>query len=223
MTFLLYAYLFGITLACVAMLGLQGIWQSLVTLFNVMMAVVLALNYYEPATTWLDSKMPSYSYLLDVLVMWSFFAVFFAISTFLTNVVSKVKVRFLKPIDLAGGIIISLWVAWILISFTMTSLHTAPLARNSFGGAFQPEPDSRMFMGLAPDRKLLALMHKLSTGSFAKSPPADDPDRYVFDPEGNFILTYGGRRATFETTRDLRVDREFGSGDIEKEIQILEQ
>jgi uncharacterized membrane protein required for colicin V production len=221
MAFLLYAYLIVILLACVAMIGLQGIWQSLVTLFNVMMAIVLALNYFEPATTWLDSKMSSYSYLLDILVIWGLFAIFYSVFTFLTNVASKVKVRFLKSVDLVGGIIISLWVAWLLISFTLTSLHTAPLARNSFGGAFQAEPDSRMFMSLVPDRKLLALMHKISTGSFAKSSSADGSD-YAFDPEGKFILTYGARRAVFETTRDLRVDRKFGSGIVEEGPQIVD-
>ena len=44
------------------------------------------------------------------------------------------------------------------------TLHTAPLARHFLGGAFQREPDSKMFFGLAPDRVWLAWVHRESKG-----------------------------------------------------------
>lgn len=215
MPLLLYGFLFIVFLSCVGVVGSQGIWGSLITLFNVLTAIVLALNLFEPAATWIDSQMPSYTFLIDVVVLWGLFAIFAALFGLLTGFASRVKVRFLKPIDMAGGFVISLWTAWLLVAFIMLSLHTAPLPRSSFGGAFQPEPESRMMLGA--DRKLLAFMHKLSQGALAASPPRE------FDPQAKFILTYGARRAVFETTRDLRVDRDFGVGMIERGTEIREQ
>jgi hypothetical protein len=167
--------------------------------------------------------MPTFSYLVDFIALWGLFVIFALIFRLLTGLASKVKVRFMRSVDLGGGMVISLWTGWLMVCFFMASLHVAPLARNSFGGAFQAEPESRMFFSMAPDRKWLAFMHKLSLGAFAKQGPEDDPERYVFDPQGKFILTYAARRATYETTPELRVRRTFGSGVVEESRQTVEQ
>ena len=211
--------IFGVLIGFV---GLNGLWESLITFFNVLMAAILTTNFFEPASTWLDSKMPTFTYIIDVLVIWVLFIVFFIVFNLITSYLSKVKVKFHRWVDLAGGVFLSSWTAWIVISLLFTSLHVAPLPLNGFGGAFQKEPEAKMFFGMAPDRKWLAYMHKLSQGAFAKEPPADDPEKHLFDPEGKFILTYAGRREVFETTESLRVRREFGKGMIE-EGRIVER
>ena len=76
-----------------------------------------------------------------------------------------------------------------MIQFTLFSFHTAPLGRNFM--SFQEKPETRMFLGLAPDRTFLGFMHSLSKGgSLARTPPAADSNAYVFDPQGDFILKY---------------------------------
>lgn len=209
---MIYLIVILIVLICVAVVGTDGLWHSVITFFNVMFAATLTMNYFEPASLWLDSKMPTFTFVVDILMYWGLFFTFALVFRILTGLISKVRVRFLKPVDFAGGILVSLWTGWILASFTLTSLHLAPLPLNSMGGAFQPEPQSQMFMSMGPDRKWLALMQKLSKGSFSRKAPDNEPDKYVFDPESKFILIYGSRRAALETLPAYRVRRKWGSG-----------
>lgn len=192
----------------------EGLWSNAIMFFNVMTAALLATNYFEPLADRLDRVEPTYTYLADFLALWGAFCVAIIVLRVTTDLVSRVKVRFRLPIDWAGGIFFALWTAWIMVCFTTFSLHTAPLARNSFGGAFQPEPDSQMFFGLAPDRQWLAFAHTLSLdgtgpegrqGSLARSrDPSESPENNVFDPKAEFILKYGASRAKFEKEPEIR-------------------
>ena len=117
-----------------------------------------------------------------------------------TDRVSKVKVRFLKIADQIGSSVFALWIGWVLVCFTMMTLHTAPLARNFLFGGFQPE--QRMFLGFAPDRQWLGFMQKESRGALCRSAtPAEwERETYVFDPHASFMLNYATRRAGVEGT-----------------------
>jgi hypothetical protein len=104
-----------------------------------------------------------------------------------------VKVRFIPPVDRAGGAVMAVWVSWVLLCFTTMTLHTAPLAASFLGGGFQPQPNSKMLMGSAPDRKWLAWVHRESQGPYSRL-----HDVNPFDPRGEFIVKYHNRRAQFE-------------------------
>ncbi len=157
--------------AVVAMLVREGLWSNAISFFNVMTAAMLASNYFETLADWLTKKFPSYTYLLDFLSLWAIFCAVLIVLRLLTDRISRVKVRFKMPVEWAGGIFFALWVGWIMVCFTTFSLHTAPLARNSFGGDFQPTPTSDMFFGLAPDRQWLAWMHTMSLDGAARPRP----------------------------------------------------
>lgn len=218
---IIYLILLLIIVIVIGIVGTDGLWHSVITFFNVLLAAMLAMNFFEPASLWLDARMPTYTFVVDILVLWGLFAFFALIFRLSTSALSKVRVKFLKPVDLIGGMLVSAWTGWILVCFTLTSFHVAPLPLSGFGGAFQPEPESRMFFSLAPDRKWLSLMQKMSRGSFSRSAPLDEPDKYVFDPEGRFILTYGARRETLESLSDLRVRRKWGSGKIDDGPEVI--
>lgn len=199
----------------VAEIGRDGLWHSLLTFFNVLFSGTLAMNFFEPLALQLDAWMPSFSYFVDMLAFWGLFVGFSLLIRIGTQMLSKVCIRFIKPVDLAGGMFFALWTGWIVISLVATSLHMAPLPVNSFGGGFQPTPASRLYF--SPDQNWLALMHHASQGSFAKSVDPEKPEQYVFDPAGTFILKYGARRGTLETLPSLRVQRTWGSGNIQDE------
>ncbi|MCE9546143.1 MAG: CvpA family protein [Planctomycetia bacterium] len=206
MGFILPLILFGILVLIIALVGSEGLWHATITFFNVMTAALLATNYFEPVSEWLDYHGPTFTYLIDYLVLWGLFVMFFIVFRTLTDLVSRVKVRFKRPVDIFGGYLVAAWTAWVLICFTGMSLHTAPLARNYFGGTFQETPETRMFAGLAPDRQWLALVHKLSMQSLRTG----NEGEHVFDPQGDFILRYAQRRADYETKEGIRVNREVG-------------
>jgi len=178
--------------ACLASLVASGLWNNALMLINVIIAALIATNYYEPLATWLDGQWKSYTYLWDFVALWAIFAVSMIVLRTATDQISTVRVRFRRPLEIGGGIFFACCVAWTMVCFTTMTLHTAPLAQNFMRGGFQPTPQSRMFFGLAPDQKWLGFMQAVSNGSLSKLKP--NP----FDPKRAFISKYGWRRAEFE-------------------------
>ncbi|NQU26144.1 MAG: CvpA family protein [Candidatus Nealsonbacteria bacterium] len=201
--------------ACVGTLWAEGMWGNAVRLVNVVTAALLATNYFEPVADWLQSNATSYTYVCDFLALWGLFVIFMVIFRILTDRLSKVKVRFLKIADTAGSVFFSIWVGWMMVCFTMFSLHVAPLDRICLGDSFKPENTVLMF---APDRQWAAFVQKVSRGPFSRSassqelakraygvPPADDESEAkscVFDRNGEFLMMYATRRARLGSYHD---------------------
>jgi uncharacterized membrane protein required for colicin V production len=198
MSSLLTILMFVILLATVGVLYTDGLWSNAVRLINVVTAGLLAMNFFEPVARWLDDWNASYTYVWDFLSIWTLFIVFMVIFSQITNHVSKVQVRYIKVADQIGGIFLSLWIGWIMVCFTMTTLHTAPLARNFLFNGFQPQ--ERMVLSFAPDRQWLGFMQKESQGAFARSatPEEEKKEKFVFDPDAAFMPNYNARRETLE-------------------------
>ena len=199
MSFLLSILMLVILFACVAMLYTDGMWSNAIRLINVVTAALLATNYFEPVAQWLDNSQPSYTYVWDFLALWGLFALFFVVFTLVTDRVSQVKVRFLKLADRIGGGLFALLIGWVMVCFTMMTLHTAPLAKTFLFGGFQYE--ERMFLGLGPDRQWLGFVQRESRGPMCRSatPAQWDQQKYVFDPYAKFMTNYAARRAQLES------------------------
>jgi hypothetical protein len=192
MTWLLPLLMFVVLFACVAMCYAEGLWSNAVRLINVVTAGLLAVNFYEPLAGWLDGMMPSFTYLWDFLCLWAIFGVSMIVFRELTTFVSQVKVRFLKLVDRIGSGLLSLWIGWVMVCFTMVTLHTAPLARNFMFDGFKTGREDRMVLGLAPDHMWLGFVQKESMGAFSCADPA------VFDPNADFIPKYATRRTQLQ-------------------------
>jgi hypothetical protein len=191
MTSILPLLIFVILFACVALCYAEGMWSNAIRLINVVIAALLAVDFFEPVARWLDSWQPSYTYLWDFLALWGLFAVFMVIFRELTSFLSPVKVRFLKLADRIGNGMFCLLIGWVMVCFTMTTLHTAPLGRTFLFGGFKAE--DRMIMGLAPDRQWLGFVQGVSTGALCRSDPRP------FDPKNEFMRKYATRRELLET------------------------
>ena len=198
MSSLLTILMFVILLACMAMLYTDGMWSNALRLINVVTAALLATNFFEPAARWLEGWQPQYSYVWDFLALWGLFALFTIIFRVLTDQISQVKVRFLGVADRIGSAFFALWIGWVMVCFTMMTLHAAPLARTFLFDGFKPE--ERMFLGLAPDRQWLGFTQKMSLGAFCQSAtPAEwEQEKYVFDPHAEYMLKYATRRANLQ-------------------------
>lgn len=185
--------------ACIGFLYAEGLWSNALRLINVVMAALLAMNFFEPLARWLYGQAPSFTYFLDFLSLWGLFCLFLLIFSTITNLTSRVKVKFLKLADRIGSVFFAAWVGWVMVCFTATTLHTAPLAREPFGGAFVPE--SRAASSLSPDMLWLGFMQEESSGAFCRL--ADErewkEERYVFDKDADFMLRYATRRAKLES------------------------
>jgi hypothetical protein len=194
---------------------LQGLWNSVVTLINLLLAMMLAFNYFEPAAQLIEGYEPSFTYLLDFLCLWGVFFLAFGILRVATDVLSRKRIMFEFWTETVGRSVIALWIAWLFVGFVCASLHTAPLGAHPMG--FQRTPDSGNFLGMAPGRHWLAFMQSRSRGALSRgesdparlSPVREDENLKVrvFDPESRFILKYHQRRVDFEREPDYRVAR----------------
>jgi len=184
--------------AYVATLYTEGMWSNALRLINVVTAALLATNFFEPVAQWLDDWDHARSYVWDFLALWGLFAGLMMIFRLVTDQISRVKVRFLEVVDKVGGTFFALWVGWVMICFTMMTLHTAPLARNFLFGGFQAE--QHMFLGLEPDRKWLAFMQKMSLGPFCRWASDDEwqQQKYMFDRNFDFMARYTARRTKLQ-------------------------
>ena len=182
-----------IFVAVFASLMTQGLWSNTITLVNVNTAGLFATNYFEPVARFFEGQEESLTYLWDFFSIWLLFGISMIVLRMATDYMSQVKVRFFKPVEVAGGYVMAVWASWIVLCFATMTLHTAPLSRNFLRGGFQRQPDSKMLFGLAPDRVWLAWVHRESKGAlsrFRESAP--------FDAGGDFIIRYSNRRGQFE-------------------------
>jgi len=209
-------FLLAIFFICVAMMWNEGMWSNAVRTVNTLFAAMLATNYFEPLADYLDGQGASYTYMWDFLSLWLIFAVAFNLLRAFTDIASKHQVRFRLPIEHVGKMVFAGWTAWIVLCFFNFSVHTAPLARNAFRGAFEEFPSSKSFFGLAPDRKWLGFVQSRSQGALSngdegsRSPYPEDKGKNVFDPNSEFIFKYAQRRADLKkhmaSTGTLRVN-----------------
>ena len=129
------------------------------------------MNFYEWLANVADELQRSlhpYVSFFDFLALWICFILFAVVFRAVTDAVSKVRVRFLKIVDLWGGAVLSLCIGWVMVGFTLTSLHAAPLAQYPLLGSFQPQ--NSMFFGMfAPDREWLGFTKYQSSGPYCRS------------------------------------------------------
>ena len=175
----------------------EGLWSNTVTLVNVMFAAIIATNYFEPAADFFADQAPSFIYFAEFLSLWGIFMLSILVIRILTDKISRVKVRFKLPVEQTGRIVSGLLIGWVMVCFTVFSLHVAPLKRNNFGGAFAKSPTSSNFF-MSPDRLWLGFMQSRSEGALSTDPVN------AFDPQSEFIVKYGQRRQNFSKFSTLR-------------------
>jgi len=160
---------------CVAFLCRDGLWNNAIRLVNVVFAGLLAMNFYEWLATWVTKVSESvtpWQPLMDFLSMWTCFVLFMVVFRTATEAVSQVRVRFLKVADQAGGIALSLCIGWVMVCFTMASLHAGPLGQYPLMGSFQPQ--NKMVFGLfAPDREWLGFIKYQSLYGYCRAVDQD--------------------------------------------------
>ena len=124
----------------------------------------------------------------------------------LTDVLSKVKVKFKRPVDMAGGVLLSL-----LDRLRPGGLHHDHAPHGPAGAEFSGwriPADARLRGCSSAWRRITtgsASCAPKSEGPFSRSRPQNDPSAHVFDPDGDFILKYAQRRANFEKELGSRV------------------
>jgi hypothetical protein len=184
-------------------LWLHGFWSNIVTLINLILAMLLATNFFEPVAALADSFIPAATYFWDVVSLWILFLIFFGAFRGITDMLSGMQVKFMMPIEMVGRTLIALWCGWLMACFVTFSLQMAPLNSETPLGAWQ-SPKDGSFLGFAPDRMWLGFMQQSSRGSLARGHYSGDQhpndtslDVQAFDPFGEFPYKYAFRRKKY--------------------------
>lgn len=204
MSFLFTLLILVIFVGVFASVFREGLWSNALLFINQVTAALLALDMFEPLASWLEEMIPSGAYYWDIVSLYAIFALSLFIFRGITEAISKVRVRFFKPVDLVGGLAMAVVNSYAFVCFIMLTLHTAPLERNFMFEGFQPK--ERMVFGLAPDRQYLGFMQKVTLGSLGRMAPEDNPETaevesevHVFDPKATFLPKYAVRRQTYSS------------------------
>src|SRR5436309_1931177 len=111
-----------------AAIWFQGLWSAAINVVNLLLAMMVATNFYEPVCTLLEGVgAGSFTYLLDFVVLWILFAFAFAILRAITDAISRTQVKFELPVEMAGRSLLALYCGWLFVCFSAFSLQMAPL------------------------------------------------------------------------------------------------
>src|SRR5690349_9599014 len=100
---MMFLFLLLIFAGTVAALWFQGLWSAAVTLVNLILAAMLAMNFYEPICTLIEENGgASWTYVLDFVVVWVLFFLAFGILRAITDGLSGTRVSFPLPVEMAG-------------------------------------------------------------------------------------------------------------------------
>ncbi len=193
--------------AGIAMTVREGVWSNTITLVNIFFSGLVAFGFYSPIVVYLDEEVTSgqHTYWLDFCIVWALFCATMIVTRSLTAALSKTKLRFKNPIDSWAGPIIGILAAWVLASFTMATLHMAPMYKDAFGGKLVYDVNSASRM-TQPDVAWLRFFVTM-TGKNALGFGNSDNQDFVNKGVAGWVGAYQNHRAAFEKAPSMIVKR----------------
>lgn len=169
------------------LLSMEGAWGAASSFLCVLIAGLLAMNYFEPLALYLTFFVPAIAEYADFVALVGLFGGLTFGLRELTAWLSPVDIRLPDLFDTIGKWVFSAVTGYVTMAILLTSLHTAPLPRDFFD--FHPETPA--FLGLAPDRQWLGFVQYVSENSLKRSIQVKDPltGMPVADPVTQLPLT----------------------------------
>lgn len=212
---MLFLVLFLAFAGVTAAIWVQGFWSAAVTMCNLLLAMLIATNLFEPIADMVETYgAQSWTYLLDFILLWLLFFVAFGALRGLTDVLSQTQVKFDLPVEMAGRSVFAAFSGWLFVCFLAFSLQMAPLnAENPLGAWDTTKYNSFLFT--APERLWMRFMFDRSRGALARGHFSSQPSQShpsdqalnveAFDPNAVFAIKYHQRRKKYEANADMRV------------------
>ncbi|MBQ2822915.1 MAG: hypothetical protein IJF17_15190 [Thermoguttaceae bacterium] len=154
----------------------DSLWSNTIRFFNVLFGALAASTLGPSIAAMLRGIAPSRAFFFYFLAMWLVFWVVCGLLQVTTNKLSRVKVKFDPKVDLYGGYAAAFLMACVFTSFTMFTLHQAPLAKSFMFKSFNSS--ERMILGTAPDRQWYTFYAYVGGGAMGGSQEAKDFEAY---------------------------------------------
>lgn len=185
--------------ATLAMMVMEGLWSNLITLGQVLLCGLLAFGIYQPITIWADERFEgSYTYYLDIVVLWGVYAVAMVVVKALCGLLSRTKLRFVHPMDSIGGPLFAAVTAFFMAGFVGATLHTSPLAKETLSAGMVHDDVDGASSLTNPDIAWLRLVETASGAGLLGG--------QQFSP-ADYVAIYSDHREKFEGTQGFRVRR----------------
>jgi hypothetical protein len=168
----------------------EGVLTALAMACNVVLAGLMAFNFFEPIATELGpmfegSFLQGYE---DALCLVVLFSATLGLLRWATNALANSRVTYHTVVDQGGALLVGLITGYLTAGFLVCVLQTLPWQRNFMGFEARVNPSPGLRRVLPPDRVWLAMMHRASMTSFSSDPTSE------FDPDGSFELRYEDKR-----------------------------
>ena len=161
-----------IEIACLAVVGVvvwcvasEGIWGAAHTFLCVLLAGLLAMNFFEPLANILDGLLglawKNYS---DIVALVGLFTGFIFALRLGAEQLSPTFIQVNPTFDQVGRWVFGVLTGYLTMAILLTALHTAPLPREFLG--FKAERAN--FFGMAPDRQWLGFVQYVTEKSMGK-------------------------------------------------------
>ena len=161
----------GITVYCVST---EGAWGAVHTFLCVLLAALVAMNFFEPLASFLDGIVPAYKNYMDVIALVGLFIGLTFALRMGSEHLTPVYIRLPSTLDQVGKWLFGALTGYLTMAFLLAALHTAPLPREFMG--FKPERINYFGMArMAPDRQWLGFVQYVTEKPFAKI-IGQDPD-----------------------------------------------
>lgn len=177
----------------------EGAWGAATTCISVILAGLIAMNFFEPICNSLLGSDYYWQARLDLVVLVGLFAAAVSGLRAAADYLSPVYIGVHRMVYEAGRWGCGLLTGYVTMAFLLTALHTAALDREFIG--FKAERAN--FFGLSPDRQWLGFTQWTTERVFCKTPARifDGPVIVLGDPGAvpntvwpSFPIRYATRR-----------------------------
>jgi uncharacterized membrane protein required for colicin V production len=170
----------------------QGVLSAIAMAVNVLLAGLIAFNFFEPMAVELDpmvadSILHGYEDSVCLVVPFVLSLLFLR---WASNALIHTVIEYQSVLQQAGAVVFGALAGYLTVGFLLSVAQTLPLDQHflHFEARIDPTtPGAKIRHILPPDRVWLALMHRASVGTFSWEDNA-------FDPDGSFEMRYARER-----------------------------
>ena len=143
----------------------EGAWSAGVTFLSVLLAGLLAMNFFEPVALILANSLPAYDDHMDSVALLGLFALLVFLFRMAGERLVPTYIQVHALIDQVGRWVFGAATGYLTMAILLTALHTAALPREFIG--FSPERPN-LFGIAAPDRQWLGFTQYVSEHAFGR-------------------------------------------------------
>jgi hypothetical protein len=117
--------MYALAFAGVAMTVNEGLWSNTISLFCIILGTLIAVTWgFDLGAAIIDAAEPSAenAWAFNFAAIWGLFAFSVTLLRVITDRLSRVRMRFVKPLDQFGGILMGFGVATMYASFVAITL-----------------------------------------------------------------------------------------------------